>query len=164
MNRKTIKYIVMSLVMIGCLSTVNKITVADTISYPITALESSTFYADNDNKTENKNKHKGFNIFSEENSKYLSSDQKKDLLTIKKYKANGETLSKEQDEKLQLIIDCVIKGKLGDNDYIEFKGLMEKKKSNEKLTEKEDKKLKDYRDIIDGNKLSTKEILSQFLR
>ena len=31
---------------------------------------------------------------------------------------------------------------------------MEKKKSNEKLTEKEDKKLKEYRDIIDGYKLS----------
>ena len=45
-----------------------------------------------------------------------------------------------------------------------YKYLMEKKKSNEKLTEKEEKKLKEYKDIIDGSKLSTKEILNQFLR
>jgi len=158
MNRKTIQYIVMSLVIIGCLSTINKITMANTVSYPIDTLESSTFYADNDNKD------KGFNIFSAENSKYLSFDQKKNLLKIKKYKASGETLSKEQEETMQSITDCIIKGKLGDSDYIEFKGLMEKKKSNEKLTETEDEKLKEYREIIDGNKLSTKEILNQFLR
>jgi hypothetical protein len=164
MNRKTIQYLVLSLVMFGCLSTINKITMANTESYPTATFESSTFYVDNDNKTENKDKHKGFNIFSAENSKYLSSDQKKDLLKIKKSKANGDTLSKEQEETMHSIADCIIKGKLGDKDYIEFKGLMDKKKSNEKLTETEDKKLKEYRDIIDGNKLSTKEILNQFLR
>jgi hypothetical protein len=41
---------------------------------------------------------------------------------------------------------------------------MKKKKSNETLTEKEDQQLKEYRAIIDGSKLSTKEILNQFLR
>jgi len=164
MNKKAITYIIMSLSVIGCLSTLTRTTTANTTSYPITTLESSTLYADNDSKSENKDKHKGFNLFSEENSKYLSSDQKKDLSKIKKCKDSGETLSKEQDETLQSIIDSIIKGKLGDKDYIEFKVLMEKKKSNEKLTEKEDKKLKEYRSIIDGSKLSSKEILNQFLR
>ena len=162
MNRKAIKYIATSLVVIGCLSTIPKITTANTSSYPINTLDTSDLYVDNDNKSENK--HKGFNLFSEENSKYLSSDQKKDLLKIKKCKDNGDALSKEQEETLQSIIDCIFKGKLGDKNYVEFKVLMNKKKSNEKLTDKESKKLAEYRAIIDGSKLSTKEIFSQFLR
>ena len=164
MNRKAIKYIATSLVVIGCLSNIPKITTANTCSYPINTLDASNAYVHNDNKNEDKNKHKGFNLFSDENSKYLSSDQKKDLLKIKKCKDNGDTLSKEQAETLQSIIDCIIKGKLGDKNYEEFKVLMKKKKSNETLTEKEDKQLKEYRAIIDGSKLSTKEILNQFLR
>jgi len=163
MNRKVINYIVLSLVVISCLPSLTRTTTANATSYPIATIESSIFYTDN-NKSENKDNHKGFNLFSEENSKYLSSDQKKDLLQIKKCKANGDTLSKEQEETLHLIMDSIIKGKLGDKNYIEFKVLMEKKNSNQNLTEKEDKTLKEYRDIIDGNKLSSKEILNQFLR
>lgn len=168
MNRKVIKYMITSLVLIGCLSTISKITIADTMSYSINNLESSTFYADNDNtekrKDDKKDKHKGFNLFNEENFKYLSSDQKKELLELKKYKDKGEKLSDDQEKNLHSIIDCIIKGKLGDENYKDFKYLMEKKKSNEKLTAEEDKKLKEYKDIIDGSKLSTKEILNQFLR
>ncbi|NRZ52194.1 hypothetical protein DFR95_000822 [Clostridium beijerinckii] len=41
---------------------------------------------------------------------------------------------------------------------------MKKKRSNENLTDEENERLKDYTDIINGNKLSTKDILSQFLR
>lgn len=163
MNRNAIKYIITSLVVIGCLSTIPKITTANTNSSPINALESSDSYVDNDNK-DDKDKHKGFNLFSEENSKYLSNNQKKDLLKIKKCKDNGDNLSKEQEETLQSIINCILKGKLGDKNYEEFKVLMEKKKSTGNLTEKESKQLKEYRAIIDGSKLSTKEILNQFLR
>lgn len=54
--------------------------------------------------------------------------------------------------------------KLGDKDYVDFKNLAEKKRSNENLTDEENERLKDYTDIINGNKLSTKDILSQFLR
>ena len=168
MNRKFIKYMITSLVLISCLSTVPKITIADTMSYYIDNLEYSTFYADNDNIEKNNNdkkdKHKGFNLFSEENFKHLSSDQKKELLELKKYKDKGEKLSDDQEKKLHSIIDCIIKGKLGNENYKDFKHLIEKKKSNEKLTAEEYKKLKEYKDIIDGSKLSTKEILNQFLR
>jgi len=168
MNRKAIKYMITSLVLIGCLSTVSKITIADTRSYSINNLESSTFYAKNDNieKSNNnkKDRHKGFNLFNEENFKYLSSNQKKELLELKKYKDNGEKLSDDQEKTLHLIMDCIIKGKLGDENYKDFKYLMEKKKSNDKLTAEEDKKLKEYKDILDGSKLSTKEILNQFFR
>lgn len=162
MNRKSIKYILTSLAVISCLATIPKITMATTISYTTNNLEDSISYSNNDN--ENKDKSKGFNLFGKENSKYLSSDQKKDLLELKKCKDKGDNLTKEQEKTLQSIIDCIIKGKLGNKDYTDFKCLMEKKKSNEKLTEKEDAQLKEYRDIIDGNKLSGKEILNQFLR
>ena len=168
MNRKFIKYMITSLVLMGCLSTLSQTTIANTMSYSINNLESSTFYADNDNIEKNnddkKNKHKGFNLFNEENLKYLSSDQKKELLELKKYKDKGEKLSDDQEKTLHSIIDCIIKGKLGDESYESFRKLMEKKKSNEKLTAEEDKELKEYKDIIDGSKLSTKEILKQFLR
>lgn len=65
---------------------------------------------------------------------------------------------------MTLIINSIIKGKLGDKDYVDFKSLVEKKRSNENLTDEENERLKDYTDIINGNKLSTKDILSQFLR
>jgi len=167
MNRKVIKCMITSLVFIGCLSTISKTTIADTISYSSNNLESST-YADDANIEKNnddkKDKHKGFNLFNEENYKYLSADQKKELLELKKYKDKGEKLSDDQEKTLHSIVDSIIKGKLGDENYKNFKSLMEKKKSNEKLTAEEDKKLKEYKDIIDGSKLSTKEILNQFLR
>lgn len=168
MNRKIIKYIITSLVVIGCLSTISQTTIADTKSYSINNLESSIFYAHNENIEKNndhkKDKHKGFNLFNKENFKYLSSDQKKELLELKKCKDSGEKLSDAQEETLQSIIDCIIKGKLGDENYEDFKCLMKKKRSNEKLTPEEDEKLNDYKDIIDGSKLSTKEIINQFLR
>lgn len=168
MNRKNIKYIITSLVIISCLSTISKTTMANTISYSVNNLESATYYAHNDNteksQDDKKDKHKGFNVFSKENSKYLSSDQKKELLELKNCKDKGEELSKEQHIVLHSIIDCIIKGKLGNEKYEDFKCLMEKSRSDGKLTEEEDKILKEYKDIIDGSKLSTKEILNQFLR
>jgi hypothetical protein len=168
MNRKVIKHMITSFVLIGCLSTISNAAIAKTMSYPTNNLESSTYYDNNDtvekSNDDKKDKHKNFNLFNEENFKYLSSDQKKELRELKKHKDNGDNLSDAQEETLHSIMDCIIKGKLGDENYKDFKYLMEKKKSNETLTTEEYKKLKDYKDIIDGSKLSTKEILNQFLR
>ena len=83
---------------------------------------------------------------------------------MKKYKDKDEKLSDDQEKTLNSIIECIIKGKLGDKNYKNFSYLMAKKHSNEKLTADEDTKLKEYIDIIDGSKLSNKEILNQFLR
>jgi hypothetical protein len=164
MNKNSIKYVVTSLVVISCSSIFPKITIANANPSSINSLESSASCFDRDNNIQASGKHKGFKLFSEDNLKYLSSDQKKELEEIKKCKDNGDTLSKEQEETLQSIIDCIIKGKLGDKNYEEFKILTQKKKSNEKLTDEETTKLKEYRSIIHGCKLSTKEILNQFLR
>lgn len=165
MNKKTIKYIITSLVLVGCLSTISKTIMADTNYYSSNNLMASTFYAHNDNMEKGeKDKHKGFNVFSEENLKYLSSDQKRDLVELRKCKDKNQELSPEQEKTLHSLIDCIIKGKLGNEKYEDFKCLMEKKKSNEKLTTAENKKLKEYKDIIDASKPSTKDILNQFLR
>ncbi|HEX9026747.1 MAG TPA: hypothetical protein VF839_09845 [Clostridium sp.] len=168
MNKKTIKYIITSLVLVGCLSTISETILADTSYYSNNNLMASTFYAHNDNmeksEEDKKDKHKGFNVFSEENLKYLSSDQKRDLVELRKCKDRNQDLSPEQDKTLHSLIDCIIKAKLGNEKYEDFKCLMEKKKSNEKLTSAEHKKLKEYKDIIDASKPSTKDILNQFLR
>lgn len=166
MNKKTIKCIITSFIVINVLSTFPKVAMANTYSSSNDCLESSTTFieSNNENKDDKKEKLKGFSLFSEENYKYLSSDQKKDLINYKKCKESGENLSPKQQENLNSIADCIIKGKLGNKDYEEFKCLIEKKKSKEQLTDKEETKLKEYKDIITGHKLSTREILNQFLR
>ena len=69
MNKKTIKYIITSLVLVGCLSTISETIMADTIYYSNNNLMASIFYAHNDNmeksEEDKKDKHKGFNVFSE---------------------------------------------------------------------------------------------------
>jgi|GEM_PF-3489106 hypothetical protein len=160
MNKKAIKIIISSFIFINLLSTFPKPALADSSNYSSDdSIETSI--ENIDNKKENL---KGFSLFDEENYRYLSSEQKKDLLKFKKCKEDGEKLSPDQEQTLKSIIDCIIKGKLGNSDYKEYKTLIEKKKSNTQLTEKEELQLKEYRDIINGYKLSTKEILNQFLR
>lgn len=166
MNKRAIKCIITSFIVINLLSTFPKTAIADTSFSSNNSLDASSYFSDtnDENKDDKKEKLKGFSLFNEENYKYLSSNQKKDLIKLKKHKESGEKLSPEQEKTLNTIIDCIIKGKLGNKDYEEFKGLLEKKKSNEKLTEKEDKKLKEYKNIINGYKLSSREILGQILR
>lgn len=161
MNKKAIKIIISSFIFINLLSTFPKTALADSSKYYSSDDSIETSIENIDNKKENL---KGFSLFDEENYRYLSSEQKKDLLKFKKYKEDGEKLSPDQEQTLKSIIDCIIKGKLGNSDYKEYKTLIEKKKSNTKLTEKEELKLKEYKEIINGEKLSTKEILNQFLR
>jgi hypothetical protein len=162
MNIKAVKYIVTSLIVINCLAVISKPTIATTNSYSFDNLNSSTYYAHKN--SDKKDKPKGFNVFSEENYKYISPEQKKELLELKKCKDKGDNLSEDQQKALHSIIDCIIKGKLGDKNYADFKCLIEKKQSNGQLSEEENKRLKDYTDIIDGSKLSSRDIFNQFLR
>ena len=166
MKKKGLKVIITSFIVLNLLSAFPKISMANTCSSSNDSLESSIYCieANDNNKDDKKENLKGFSLFSEENYKYLSSDQKRDLLKLKKCKESGEQLSSEQKQTLNSIADCIIKGKLGNKDYENFKCLIEKKKVNVQLTEKEEKKLKEYKDIINGHKLSTREILNQFLR
>lgn len=161
MNKKIITCIVASLVAVNCIVGASKPIAASETSSD--SLDLSTFSAQK-NDENGKNKHKGFNIFGEENYKYLSPEQKRALSELKKCKDKGETLSDEQQKTLNSIVDSIIKGKLGDKNYQDFKCLTEKKRSNSNLTEEENKRLKDYYDLLNGTKHTTAEIINQFLR
>ncbi|MDR3594515.1 hypothetical protein [Clostridium sp.] len=163
MNKKTMTCMIASLIAINCIAVISKPTTASTASYSSDTLDSLTFSA-NMSDENNKNKSKGFNIFSEENHKYLSSEQKKALLELKKCKDKGESFSEDQQKTLNSIVDSIVKGKLGEKNYQDFKCLTEKKRSNNNLTEEENKRLKEYYDYLDGTKHTALEILNQFLR
>lgn len=157
MNKKSIQYLTTSLAVISCLSFIPKEAVAGTKVYLTSNLEDSALFS-------HKDKSKGFDVFSEENYKYLSSDQKKQLKELKKCKDKGDTLSEEQQKTMHSIIICILKGRLGDKKYEDYNGLMDKKRSNINLTEEENARLKEYNDIIDGSKPTGADILDQFLR
>lgn len=120
---------------------------------------------DKDKCKDDKRKEHGLEFFTDENCKYLSSDQKKTLDDCKKCKEKGTPLTEDQKKSLNVMIDCIIKGKLGDEKYNDFKHLMDSKGKGSKLTEDEEKKLKEYKNIIEGkDKTSAADILKQFLR
>lgn len=159
MNKKTITCIIVSLIMLNCTLLISAPTKATTYSNSANTVDYSTILAH-----KNSNKHKSFNVFGEENYKYLSPEQKKALLELKKCKDKGDTLSDEQQKSLNSIVDCIVKGKLGDKNYQDFKCLMDKKRLNNNLSDEENKRLKNYNDILDGTKHTTQEIIRQFLR
>ncbi|OPJ58546.1 hypothetical protein [Clostridium chromiireducens] len=160
MNDKTIKLLISLFIVLNCLIALSSPVIANSILNYKPDLELSVFYSQKDKDEKNRI----LNIFSEENYKYLSPDQKKQLLELKKCKDNGTAFSEEQQKTLHTLLDSIIKGRLGNDDYEDFKILIQKKKSNQSLTEEEDKRLKEYRDIINGSKPNTQDILNQFLR
>ena len=104
-------------------------------------------------------------LFTDENCKYLSSDQKKQLDECKKCTEKGEKLTDAQKKALHEMVDCIIKGKLGDEKYKDFTSLMDKKNNGNKLTENEENKLKEYMNKIESkDKPTSAEIIKQFLR
>lgn len=160
MNNKIIKFLISSFLVLNCLIALSSPVIANSILNYKTDLELSVFYSQKDKDEKNKI----LNIFSEENYKYLSSNQKKQLLELKKCRDNGTAFSEEQQKTLHTLLDTIIKGRLGNDDYEDFKTLIQKKKSNQSLTEEENERLKEYRDIINGSKPNTQDILNQFLR
>ena len=53
-------------------------------------------------------------VFSKDTEKYLTKDQCKKWKEVKSCNDKGDKLSKEQEDFLNTVMDCVIKGKLGD--------------------------------------------------
>ena len=194
MNRKSVKYIAATLAALSCMSVIPQNVMADTTSISLEEYSSYIAHKDKKDKCkddekckkkddckckdyekdkdknkdkckDDKEKDKGLEIFTDENCKYLSSDQKKTLTECKQCQEKGTPLTEEQKKSLNAMIDCIFKGKLGDEKYKDFKCLIEKKGKGTKLTEEEEKKLKEYKNIIEGkDKTSAADILKQFLR
>ena len=117
-------------------------------------------------KEDCKKEEKKESIFSDENKKYLSKDQCTKLEEVKKCKEKGDKLTKEQEDFLKSVVDCIIKGRLGDKNYKEYQDLMKKKDSGSKLSDAENKKLKELIDMINTAKAAptAKDFLKDFLR
>lgn len=195
MNRKSVKCIAASLAVLSCMTAIPQKVMADTTNISLEESSYTAHKDKKDKcKEEEKNKEKkkddckskdeekqkdknkdkckdgkekdkSLDIFTDENCKYLSSDQKKTLTECKQCKEKGTPLSEEQKKALNVMIDCIIKGKLGDEKYKDFKCLIEKKGKGTKLNEDEENKLKEYKNIIEGkDKTSAADILKQFLR
>ena len=155
MKKNYIKHILSFLLTIGCLISIPKDVSAST-SYNLNS-SNRTFYLSN--------KDRGSGIFNEENQKYLSSNQKKQLKEIQNCKDTGKKLTEEQEKNLNSIVDSVIKGKLGEEKYKNFKTLAEKKRSGTKLTEEEIKNFREYKKILHGcEDCSNRVIFKQFFR
>lgn len=156
MKKASIKFIACSLSLISITTVIPQ-------KVNATALNSSISYFNNDDSS--KNKHTGNWIFNENNLNYLSKKQKKELKEIKQLKDNGKELSDEQKNQLANIKETVLKKKLGDEKFNDFKALIEKKHSKEELSEEEQAKLKEYKDIIKSSKGSNnRATFKDFLR
>ncbi|AOR24361.1 hypothetical protein [Clostridium taeniosporum] len=147
---------------IACYLSIISITAVIPQKVNATTLTSSVSSFNNDSA---KDKHTGSWIFDKDNLNYLSKKQKKQLEEIKKLKDNCKELSEEQKQQLIDIKETVLKKKLGDEKYKDFKALIEKKHCKKELTEDEKAKLKEYKDIIRSSKKdSNRATFKDFLR
>ena len=179
MKRKIIKCIVASLAIIASVSYIpakasTDISAASNI-IDVTSnhkdkcdCEEKKYKEKKDDKVEKKNDCEKYYdksiIFNKENEKYLSKDQCKQWKEIKSCNDKGDKLSAEQEEFLNTVMDCIMKGKLGDKNYKEYKELINKKNNKQTLTDEEMKKMKEYKDIISSSKPTVHEFLNDFLR
>lgn len=128
----------------------------------MSTIASNTLCLNNDDSS--KNNHNGSWIFDENNLNYLSRKQKKEFKNIKEIRDNGKELSEDQKKQLADIKETVLKKKLGDEKFNDFKKLIEKKHSKQNLTEEEQTKLKEYKNIIRSSKNSNRATFKDFLR
>eukprot|EP00828_Plagiopyla_frontata_P018066 TRINITY_DN2325_c0_g1_i8.p3 TRINITY_DN2325_c0_g1~~TRINITY_DN2325_c0_g1_i8.p3 ORF type:complete len:173 (+),score=43.79 TRINITY_DN2325_c0_g1_i8:206-724(+) len=149
MKKETIRYIVGALAIMGCVSSIPQSVFAhnvksiNNIAYDLNYKSTECSKCKKNDKDEKKE-----SIFNEGNEKYLTKEQAKEWKDIKKYKDNGKELTKEQKEFLNIVLDCIIKGKLGDKNYKEYKELLSKKQSGKTLSDEENKRLKELIDMI----------------
>lgn len=156
MKKALIKSIACSLCIISVTTVIPQKVNATTLTSSI------SYFNNNDSSTD---KHNGSWIFDKDNLDYLSKKEKKQLEEIKKLKDKGEEISEEQQKQLADIKETVLKKKLGDEKYKDFKALIEKKHCKKELTEEEQAKLKEYKNIIRSSKKeSNRATFKDFLR
>ncbi|EKY28763.1 hypothetical protein [Clostridium celatum] len=93
---------------------------------------------------EHKRHNKDNNFWNDENISLLSNSQKEQLYKLQDKISNGNTLTNDEKSEMLSLKDYVIKIKLGDDDYIKFKELLEKRQSGIELSKSENKKLESY--------------------
>lgn len=84
-------------------------------------------------------------FWSEENINILTNEEKQQLAPIKEKLSRGEGLTPEEAEINIILKESVIKTKLGEEDYKNYKKLIEKRKSGMELTPEDKSKLYEIR-------------------
>lgn len=101
--------------------------------------EFNSFYSDDDSNT------KYIDIFwTENNIRLLNEDERKILDDIQNRMITNNRLDKEDIEQMSTLKDVVFKNKLTEDEFTDFKEIIEKKRNREKLTTQEVIRLKSY--------------------
>ena len=102
--------------------------------------EFNAFYTDDDSSNS-----KYIDIFwTESNIKLLNENERKILDDIQNRMITNNRLGKEEIEQMSTLKDVVFKNKLTEDEFTDFKEIIEKKRSREKLTTEEVVRLKSY--------------------
>ena len=140
-KRKLIALILISLIIESL--TIIKPLINSTASYNLPCTcddEFNSFYTDDDSSNS-----KYIDIFwTESNIKLLNENERKILDDIQNRMITNNRLGKEDIEQMSTLKDVVFKNKLTENEFTDFKEIIEKKRSREKLTTEEVVRLKSY--------------------
>ncbi|MDU2673410.1 MAG: hypothetical protein E7C49_15495 [Clostridium sp.] len=140
-KRKLITLILISLIIESL--TIIKPLINSTASYNLPCTcddEFNSFYTDDDSSNS-----KYIDIFwTESNIKLLNENERKILDDIKNRMITNNRLGKEDIEQMSTLKDVVFKNKLTEDEFTDFKEIIEKKRSREKLTTEEVVRLKSY--------------------
>lgn len=106
--------------------------------------EFNSFYTDDDNSNT-----KYIDIFwTESNIKLLNNSERKILDDIQNKMITNNRLDKEDIEQMAALKDIGFKSKLTDDEFTDFKEIIEKKRNREKLTTEEVIRIKSYFNCI----------------
>ena len=140
-KRKLITLILISLIIESL--TIIKPLINSTASYNLPCTcddEFNSFYTDDDSSNS-----KYIDIFwTESNIKLLNENERKILDDIQNRMITNNRLGKEDIEQMSTLKDVVFKNKLTENEFTDFKEIIEKKRSREKLNTEEVVRLKSY--------------------
>lgn len=140
-KRKLIALILISLIIESL--TIIKPLINSTASYNLPCTcdnEFNSFYTDDDSSNS-----KYIDIFwTESNIKLLNENERKILDDIQNRMITNNRLGKEDIEQMSTLKDVVFKNKLTEDEFTDFKEIIEKKRSRKKLTTEEVVRLKSY--------------------
>ena len=140
-KRKLITLILISLIIESL--TIIKPLINSTASYNLPCTcddEFNSFYTDDERSNS-----KYIDIFwTESNIKLLNENERKILDDIQNRMITNNRLGKEDIEQMSTLKDVVFKNKLTEDEFTDFKEIIEKKRSREKLTTEEVVRLKSY--------------------
>lgn len=140
-KRKLITLILIFLIM-ESFTIINPL-IASTASYKLPCTcddEFNSFYTDDDSSNT-----KYIDIFwTENNIKLLNENERKVLDDIQNRMITNNRLVKEDIEQMATLKDVVFKSKLTEDEFTDFKEIIEKKRNREKLTTEEVVRLKAY--------------------